>query len=82
MPTCYKSLLCRALPGLNSAAVGLIVASVFQLALNAYGSSPFPTTSVSIGIIGFAATETLKVPAPFVVIGGGVLGACATPWCL
>ncbi len=64
----------RALPGLNSAAIGLIVASVFQLSLKAYVSSPFPITSICIGIISYAATEILNVPAPFVVIGGGVLG--------
>ena len=64
----------RALPGLNSAAVGLIVASVFQLTLNAYSTSPFPITSICIGIIAFAATDVLVVPAPLVVVGGGVLG--------
>lgn len=64
----------RALPGLNSAAVGLIIASVFQLTLNAYSSSPFPKTSVCIGIIAFGATDVLGVPAPFVVLGGGALG--------
>ena len=63
----------RALPGLNSAAVGLIVASVFQLTLNAYSTSPFPITSICIGIIAFVATDVLVVPAPLVV-GGGVLG--------
>ncbi len=40
---------CRALPGLNSAAVGLIVTSVFQLTLSAFKSSPFPNASISIG---------------------------------
>ena len=64
----------RALPGLNSAAVGLIITSVFQLTLDAYVSSPFPITSVCIGIIAYGCTVILKVPAPFVVIGGGVLG--------
>ena len=67
----------RALPGLNSSAVGLIIASVFQLTLNAYSSSPFPHTSICIGIIAFAATDVLDIPAPFVVVGGwglGVLG--------
>lgn len=65
---------CRALPGLNSSAVGLIITSVFQLTLTAYVSSPFPHTSICIGIIAFAATEVLVIPAPFVVVGGGVLG--------
>lgn len=42
----------RALPGLNSTAVGLIVTSVFQLTLSAYKSSPFPNTSICIGAWG------------------------------
>ena len=67
----------RALPGLNSAAVGLIITSVFQLSLNAYTSSPFPTTTICIGIASFACTEILKVPAPLVVIGGGAAGVIA-----
>ena len=41
--------LCRALPGLNSAGVGLIVASVFQLGLKIRTLSPFPEASVCIG---------------------------------
>lgn len=64
----------HALPGLNSAAVGLIISSVFQLSLNAYVSSPFPTTSICIGILAFAATDVVTIPAPFVVVGGGVIG--------
>lgn len=68
---------CRALPGLNSAAVGLIIASVFQLTLTAYSGSPFPSASICILIVAFGATEVLAVPAPFVVLGGGVLGVIA-----
>jgi chromate transporter len=64
----------RALPGLNSAAVGLIIASVFQLTLTAYISSPFPKTSICIGIIAFAATDVLNIWAPVVVVFGGLLG--------
>ena len=67
----------RALPGLNSAAVGLIVTSVFQLTLNAYTTSPFPHASICIGILGYAATDVLGVAAPFVVVGGGALGVIA-----
>jgi chromate transporter len=64
----------RALPGLNASAVGLIVASVFQLTFQAWTTSPFPTTSICIGILVYGATEILSVPAPFAVIGGGVVG--------
>ena len=67
----------RALPGLNSAAVGLIITSVFQLTLNAYVSSPFRTTTICIGIAAFGSTEILKVPAPIVVILGGAAGVVA-----
>lgn len=67
----------KALPGLNAAAIGLIVAAVFQLTLSAYSTSPFQHASICIGIIAFAATDVLAVPAPFVVIGGGVLGIIA-----
>lgn len=64
----------RALPGLNASAVGLIVASVFQLTLSAWSTSPFPTTSICIGMLVYGATEVLSVPAPFAVVGGGVIG--------
>ena len=73
----YWQLYRRALPGLNSAAVGLIITSVFQLSLNAYTSSPFPTTTICIGIASFACTEILKIPSPVVVIGGGAAGVIA-----
>ena len=39
----------RMLPGLNSAAVGLIVGAVFSLTFQIYKNSPFPTTSICIG---------------------------------
>lgn len=67
----------KALPGLNSAAIGLIIAAVFQLTLSAYSVSPFPHASICIGIIVFGATEILNIPAPIAVIGGGVLGIIA-----
>lgn len=60
----------RALPGLNASAVGLIVTSVFQLTLSAYDSSPFPTTSICIGMLAYGLTEVVPVPAPFVVSPG------------
>ena len=69
----------RALPGLNSSAVGLIVSSVFQLTLSAYGSSPFPITTICIGIIAYGATEVLAVPAPLVVSARPC--RCRTPAC-
>lgn len=66
--------MCRALPGLNAAGIGLIVISVIQLTLNAWNKSPFPDTTICIGIIAYGCSRILKVPAPIVVLGGAVLG--------
>ena len=59
------------------AAVGLIISSVFILGTNAYISSPFRATSICIGIACFGFSEVLKVPAPFIVLGGGAMGVIA-----
>ena len=40
---------CRALPGVNAAAVGLIVAAVFQLGMKVHSNSPIPDASICIG---------------------------------
>ena len=39
----------RMLPGLNAAAVGLIVGAVFLLTFQIYKASPFPNTTICIG---------------------------------
>ena len=39
------------LPGLNAAAVGLIVAAVFSLTFQIYKASPFPNTTICIGAL-------------------------------
>ena len=78
----------RALPGLNSSAVGLVVAAVFQMSFKVMEISPFKDASVVIGILAFYAThfgvptgvgkgEVWKMPAPLAVVGGGVLGIIA-----
>jgi len=78
----------RALPGLNSSAVGLVVAAVFQMSFKVREISPFKDASVVIGILAFYAThfgvptgtnkgEVWKMPAPLAVVGGGVLGIIA-----
>jgi len=64
----------RALPGMNAAAVGLVVAASFSLYDKVRASSPFPDTAVAIGILGFAAVELYKVPAPAAILAGGLLG--------
>ena len=47
----------RALPGLNSSAVGLVVAAVFQMSFKVRSLSPMPDASVVIGILAFYATH-------------------------
>jgi len=64
----------RALPGMNAAAVGLIVAAVFSLYDKVRQSSPFPDTAVAIGLIGFVLVEIFKAPAPLAIVIGGILG--------
>jgi chromate transporter len=64
----------RALPGFNSAAVGLVVASVFQMMLDVLRLSPFPNATLGIGIIAYTAVDVFKLFEPAVVVAGGVLG--------
>uniref|UniRef100_A0A7S3CFB4 Chromate transporter n=1 Tax=Chloropicon roscoffensis TaxID=1461544 RepID=A0A7S3CFB4_9CHLO len=67
----------RALPGINSAAVGLIFTAVFRMTFQAHEQSPFPKASTSIGVLSFTAVQHLGVPAPVAVIAGGCLGMLA-----
>ncbi|QDZ24088.1 chromate transport protein [Chloropicon primus] len=67
----------RALPGINSAAVGLIVTAVFKMTFQAHENSPFPQASSAIGVLAFTAVSYLKLPAPLAVIAGGCLGMIA-----
>lgn len=67
----------RALPGMNAAAVGLILASVFKMTVDVYGISPFPTSSLCIALFAFTAVDSLKIFEPWVVIGGIALGIIA-----
>ena len=64
----------RALPGLNSSAVGLVVAAVFQMSFKVRDISPFKDASVCIGILAFYAVHFVKVPAPLAILAGGVAG--------
>jgi len=61
----------RMLPGLNAAAVGLIVGAVFSLTLQIYKASPFPTMSICIAArapghlyITYARPKPVQPPAP------------------
>ncbi|MEW5300819.1 MAG: hypothetical protein WDW36_003723 [Sanguina aurantia] len=67
----------RALPGLNAAGVGLILASVFTMIIDVYKISPFPTASLCIGLFSFTAVDELHIFEPFVVAMGAVLGLIA-----
>jgi chromate transporter len=70
----------RALPGFNAAGVGLIITSVFSLTLGAMEVSPFPMTSLCLGILAFTAVDQLRLFEPAVVLVGAGLGVAA--WAL
>lgn len=65
------------LPGLNSAAVGLVVAAVFQLTFKLRQISPFPDATICIGMVSFVLADVLKFPPPLAIVAGGVLGVIA-----
>ncbi|CAK0787139.1 hypothetical protein CVIRNUC_010355 [Coccomyxa viridis] len=67
----------RMLPGLNAAAVGLIVGSVVLLTLQIHATSPFSSATMCIGMIGFGLVDFCNCPAPLAVLIGGVLGVIA-----
>ena len=77
-----------ALPGLNSYAVGLVVAAVIQMSFKVRDISPDDkNASVVIGMLAFMclfsefqSARRKLTPAPLVVIGGGGLGILA--WAL
>ena len=64
----------RMLSGLNAAAVGLIMEAVFLLTFQIYKASPFPNTTICIGIIGFSLVDFVGCPPPVAVFVGGLLG--------
>mmetsp|Transcript_5807 Transcript_5807/g.14846 ORF Transcript_5807/g.14846 Transcript_5807/m.14846 type:complete len:460 (-) Transcript_5807:260-1639(-) len=65
----------KMMPGLNSSAVGLVVAAMFKMLLQVHGVSPIPSASLAIGIASYTAVATFKMEAPLAVIAGGALGA-------
>lgn len=80
----------RALPGLNAAAVGLLLASLVQMASQVRENNTKPEGAIPkeasscIGLMAFWAVHWLKLPAalatvqaPMVVVVGGLLGICA-----
>eukprot|EP00798_Chlamydomonas_sp_ICE-L_P000909 gene910-5229_t len=75
--TMYSNCVPDAAGGINAAAVGLILASVFRMTLAVHDISPFPTTALIIGLVAFTCVDTLKIFEPFVVIGGIGMGLAA-----
>mmetsp|Transcript_13553 Transcript_13553/g.40981 ORF Transcript_13553/g.40981 Transcript_13553/m.40981 type:complete len:438 (+) Transcript_13553:118-1431(+) len=67
----------KMLPGINAAAVGLIIAAVFQLMFSVRDNSPAPLASTAIGIIGFCLVEFLGVAAPAAILVGAGLGVAS-----
>ena len=65
----------RMLPGLNAAAVGLIVASVFSLSFQIHGASPFPNASVCIGkrSVFYLKNDKLSRPSQGMICGLSLL---------
>ncbi len=51
--------------GMNAAAVGLILASVFKMTVDVYKISPFPYASLCIGLFAFTAVDQLQVSLIF-----------------
>ena len=84
----HQPLYRRALPGLNSSAVGLVFAAVIQMTFKVRELSPNKEASVVIGMLAFYVSvygvplcakenNIWMVPAPFVVVAGGGLGVIA-----
>jgi|EP00927_Polykrikos_kofoidii_P024029 chromate transporter len=64
----------RALPGLNAAAVGLLVATLFSVYSALEVKSPFPAGSRAVALCAFAAINSLKLSVPIVVVVAGAVG--------
>ena len=58
------------LTGVNATAIGLVVAVVFLLGDRAVTGPP----SATIAVLAFGAVAFFRVPAPFAILGAGVLG--------
>ena len=65
-----------ALPGLNSSAVGLVVAACFSLSLKVYSISPFSSSTVIIGIVTFCMVHVAKIQV--LSPGSGLRNKCVT----
>jgi len=66
----------RALPGLNAAAVGLLVSTIFVVYGALEARSPWPAGSRAVALCSFAAIEFGKVSVPITVIVAAFAGLC------
>lgn len=64
----------RALPGLNGAAVGLLVSTIFLVYAAMNERSPWPKGSTALALVSYAAIDILKLDVPTVVIVAGLIG--------
>jgi len=64
----------RALPGLNAAAVGLLVSTVFTVYTALEQRSPWPAGSRAVALCAYAAVEMVKADVPSVVVLAGLAG--------
>jgi len=65
----------KALPGLNAAAVGLLLSTVFTVYTALEDRSPWPAGSQALALVSYAAIEHCKVSVPIVVLVAGLAGA-------
>mmetsp|Transcript_27416 Transcript_27416/g.63334 ORF Transcript_27416/g.63334 Transcript_27416/m.63334 type:complete len:431 (+) Transcript_27416:75-1367(+) len=64
----------KALPGLNAAAVGLLVPTIFIAYDTLQDRSPFKAGSRTMAVVAYCAVEVLKLNVPLVVICAGLVG--------
>uniref|UniRef100_A0A7S1QTA4 Chromate transporter n=1 Tax=Alexandrium catenella TaxID=2925 RepID=A0A7S1QTA4_ALECA len=64
----------HALPGLNAAAVGLLVSTIFTVFDALEARSPWPAGSRAIALCSYAAIEFAKADVPVVVLVAGLAG--------
>lgn len=72
--TVYKDML----PGMNAAAVGLIMISCFTLFVQVLSLSATPGLAASIGLIAASSIEVYNAPAPLVILTGAALSVVAS----
>lgn len=64
----------KALPGLNAAAVGLLVSTLFTVFGALEDRSPWKPGSRAVALCSYALVDLMKVEVPYVVLAAGVAG--------